>query len=406
VIDYNNYEIDKVIFKLKCLPRDEFQFKGVRFLACKEEYESLARSSRFNLELGTGIGKTYCAIAAIWHYQVRSIVILHLDSLIEQWKARIKKYTNIVDNEIYIISGKESIDKLYEQGVKRYKIILASHSTLRSYAKSEGENKLDELFAFMKIGIKVYDEAHLEFNNIMNIDFHTNVKKTFYLTATAKRSAFKQNILYQRVLGASPSLSLKLKKEDRNVVACLIEFDSKPPQLIEHSLSTMKGLHPAKYLRYIFNNKRAKDKTFKCFNIAINTLKDIDGQIAILVGLVELIPVARKFIEDNFPELKDNIGELHSKIPKKDRETNKSKKILITTFKSFGTGTDLEDMLGIINFESYSSSVTATQLIGRLRNKGYYIEIIDKGILKRLKQFRRAKEAIAAAVKKLITRQI
>jgi DNA or RNA helicases of superfamily II len=405
-IDRTHDETDKIIFKLLCDPRDKFQYKAMNFLACKDEFESLANSSRFNLELGTGIGKTYCAIAAAWYYKVRPLVIMHLDTLIQQWKARIKKYTNIVENEIYVISGKDSIDKLYEEGVCRYKFILASHGTLRSYAKTEGYQKLDELIKFMKVGIKIYDEAHLEFANIMNIDFHSNVSKNFYLTATAKRSDYKQNMLYQRVLGSAPSLSLKLDKKDRNVVSCVLKFDSNPSQLEISALNTMRGLHPAKYLRFLFNNKKSKIGMEKTFKIAMNTLKDIDGQIAILVGLKEIIPLARKFIEDNYPELKNDIGELHSNIKKKDKPEQLKKKIIITTYKSFGTGTDLTEMLGIINFESYSSEVTATQLIGRLRNKGYYMEIFNKGILKRLRQFDRAKPHIASSSKKVIIHDI
>lgn len=406
IIDRSFYDTEHINFKLICNPRDNFQYKAMCFLACKDEFSKFANSSRFNLQLGTGIGKTYCAIAALWYYHCRGMVIIHLDNLINQWKDRIKKYTNIVDREIYIISGRESIDKLLKTGVSGYKIILASHGTLRSYYKSEGVDSLDELMKFMKIGIKIYDESHLEFANIINIDLHTNVRKNFYLTATAGRSDYLENRMYKQIIGSAPSLSLKLDKKDRKVVANVLMYDSHATHLEQSTMITMGRMNSSKYLDYIFFNKKAKMKTLKSFNISMKTLKDIDGQIAILVGIKKAVPLIRKYIEDEFPELKNDIGELHSDIKVKDKEEELKKKFIITTFKSFGTGTDMDEMLGIINFEPYASPIIAGQLIGRLRNKGYYMEIFDKSVIKRKKQFERVKKHIMEVVKKLITHDV
>lgn len=400
-----NYTVKKINFKLMCQPRDDYQFQAMNFLGCQDRYEKFKNSTRFNLELGTGIGKTYCAIAAIWHYQVCSCIILHIETLIDQWKDRIKKYTNIVDREIYVIRGKASIDKLFKDGTSGYKIFLISHRTLAAYAKSNGNKAIGELFEYLQIGIKIYDEAHLEFANIMKVDFNSNVPKNFYLTATAGRTVAQENKLYVMALGSAPSLSLSLPKDQMKVVACIIQYNSKPNRIEETLLSTQRGLNQYRYLEYCVY-KKGKEDFFKAFDIAFNTLKEIDGQVAILVGMKKIIADIHKYIDKNFPEYKDMIGELHSDIDKKDKAEQLKKKIIITTYKSFGTGTDIPNMLGVINCEPYSSYIMPNQLIGRLRNKGYYIEILDIGIKKREKQFEKVKIYINRVVKKLIVNEL
>lgn len=397
----DNYEEGKINFKLLYEPRDKYQFQGIKFLACKDEYEKYSKLSRFNLELGTGIGKTYCAIAASWYYQVITCVIIHNENLLSQWKDRIKSYTNMVDREIYIISGRDSINKLFKKGTVGYKFYLISHRTLSTYMKAEGYKAIDKLFRYLKIGIKIYDEAHLEFANIIKIDLSSNVRKNFYLTASAGRSNKIENKLYGKVLGQAPTLALSLPKKDMNVLAYVLKFNSEISSLKEALMKTIRGLNGYKYLDYIFFDKKAKEITYRAIKISINTLKNIDGQIAILVGMKKVVPEVRKFIEENFEELSNDIGELHSDISKDLRDIQKDKKIIITTYKMFGTGTDIESLKGIINLEPYSSDIIAHQLIGRLRNKGYYIEIYDSSVKKRNEQFDKVKEEIDKIVKKV-----
>ena len=406
--DDSMFDIAKIGFQLKVKPRDDKQFKAIRFLSGVREYSKISYSSRLNLELDTGVGKTYCTIASIWHFKQRTAIILHLNRLVKQWKERIIQYTDISEKEIYVIKGRASINKILrkKQNVKNYKIFLISHRTISSYAENEGWEKVQKLFEILQIGIKVYDEAHLEFKNIIKVDLHTNVRKTFYLTATAGRSDKGENILYRKVLGSAPTLSIKIPQEERNTIALIIKINTLINKIMENSLTTMRGLNSVKYLRYLFSEK-GKPELFRAITIALNTVEDFDGQFVILVGLRENANIMKDFIEENFDKYKDNVGIVDSDIKMEDQEVEEKKKIIVTTFKSFGTGLDLSNIISIIMVEPYSSDIIARQLIGRLRNKkGVYIEIFDKSIEKRCRQFDEVQDEISNCNKKVIIREL
>ena len=63
-----------------------------------------------------------------------------------------------------------------EAEIKQIKVYLVSHGTLRSYAEACGWEKIRELFKVMRVGIKFYDEAHQNFDNMMMVDFFSDVE--------------------------------------------------------------------------------------------------------------------------------------------------------------------------------------------------------------------------------------
>ena len=52
----------------------------------------------------------------------------------------------------------------------------------------------------MRVGIKFYDEAHLNFDNMCKIDYYTNTKYTMYITATPARSNEGENLYINYIL--------------------------------------------------------------------------------------------------------------------------------------------------------------------------------------------------------------
>lgn len=404
-IDNTEIEAKECIFELKTKPRDNNQYKAIRFLTGVKEFEKIKYCARLNLELDTGIGKTYCTIAALWYFKKNSAIIVHLSKLITQWKQRIIEYTNISEEEICIIKGKESIRKLQTKGIRNYKVFIVSHKTLGRYAKEEGWDKVQELFELMKIGIKVYDEAHLEFKNIIAIDLHTNVRKTFYLTATAGRSDKSQNKIYHKVLGSSPTLTIKIPQSERKNNSLIIKISTFPSQITEKSLYTQRGMNGVRYLRYLFT--KGFSELSRAIKLSLNALDSVEGTFAILVGLKENALILKNFIESNYENYKDDVGIVDSDVKEEDQQkVLKNKKIIITTNGSFGTGLDLKNLNVIINIEPYSSEITIRQLIGRLRNKGFYIEIFDKTVEKRNSQFETVKNIISECSHKVIIKEL
>ena len=119
--------------------------------------------------------------------------------------------------------------------------------------------------------------------------------------------------------------------------------------------------------------------------------------------LFRSVKFMKALIIKNYPEFKKDIGNFTSDT-KKDKDKQLTKKIILTTYKSFGTGMDIPDLRFLINYEAYSSTVILEQMIGRLRNIGgdlYYFEIVDFGFKSRFNQFTHIKNKLSRQSKEM-----
>ena len=119
---------------------------------------------------------------------MKAIIVTHTENIKDQWKKSLVKFTNIDPRRICDLSGTKAMEDVLKENSKAYDMYLVNHGTIQSYAKKHGWENLNRFFEHIKVGIKVFDEAHLHFKSIMNIDLNTNVYKTFYLTATFERT--------------------------------------------------------------------------------------------------------------------------------------------------------------------------------------------------------------------------
>lgn len=388
-IDKGSDDYERAVIKLKTQPRNENQIKAISFFLGKGDFENIKNHSRILLEGDTGFGKTYCSVAAIAYAKEKGAIILNKDSLLEQWKDKMISYTDLDESEIYIIKGSKSIDKLMDEKNIKYKIFLISHKTLQSYAKKNSWSSITELFKKLCIGVKIYDEAHDAFGNIVKIDFFTNTKKTIYLTATADRSNKKESFIYKLVFGQVPTLVLLRKSEEAFIETLVLKYDSNPSLMQLSSMKTKMGMSNHKYLDYTVFNK-GKEQFFKSIDIVLNSIEDKDGKAGFLLGKKSVVSAMFQYLTKIKGYDEDDIGILTSDIKdKKERELQKDKKIILSTYKSLGTGLDIPDLRFMIMCEPFSSKIILKQSMGRLRDIGgklYYIIILDVGVHSRKNQ--------------------
>lgn len=403
-VDRSYDPVDKCVFRLKTDPRDDSQRSAIAFLLSKGEYENMETHTRRMLELDTGVGKTYCFIAAVAYLQVKSAVILHSNGLIEQWAQKLKEHMNANDRDIYVIAGIDSIKKILDGKVSA-KVYLISHATIAMYARNNSWYAVGDLFKKLKIGIKCFDEAHLRLENVIKIDLFTNTKQTVYLTATARRSAYTENHLFSVVYGNVPKLSIKRTKEEAYVKAMIIKYATEP-NLSEKQLFRlprgMRGLNINNYMRYSVFGK-GSTKFFKSIEVILNTILEKDGRVAILLSRLNVIKKVQEYIETHYPHIE--VGTYTSDIKsKKLHKEQLEKKIILTTYKSFGTGLDIPNLRFLVMTEPYSSTVILEQMIGRLRDIGgdlYYFEILDEGVQGRLNEYEGIKKKMNLITEKV-----
>lgn len=379
-LDTNFDPYDRVSQTLfSSMPRDEDQIKAIQFMTGEGPYSENRKKSQLFLNLPTGKGKTYCTIYSVAILQLRAIVIASNGGWLDQWSDFIKQYTNIKPSEIYMISGEPTITRLLKKGVDGIKYILATHSTIRAYGEKYGWGKVTELFKKLRIGIKVYDEAHLDFDNICKIDYNTNTYKTFYVTATAAKSDKKMNYIYKKYFENVSSINLFHEDTDPHTKYISILFNSHPTdkEIIQICNRNPYGFDRNLYTNYLVNKPNYYFVLITILKLAL----PMNGKCLIYIGTNDAILKTYEWIATYIPWLINDVGIYTSLISEEQKADQLNKKIILSTTKSAGAASDIKDLkMTVVLNEPFKSEVLARQTLGRTRNpKTYYFEVVDLG---------------------------
>ena len=384
--DYNPYKSINNL-KLKIKPRDDVQVQALQFMCGIGDYEVNLRLPQLSVNLPTGKGKTYCSIATIGYFKMKSIIITASSSLLEQWRTDIKEYTSLEDNEIFLINGSNVMNMIYSNKsmkTKEAKIFLITHKTIQSYCTQYGWNRLNQIFLNLGIGIKIIDEAHQNFNNMLMLDFFTNVYKTYYVTATPQRSDWREDRIYQLSLKNVPGIDLFDIELDPHTDYLAIKYNSKPNPVQISECKNMYGLDRMKYVDYITK----QPNFYKVLMIVMDIILKMKGRALIYIGTNEGILRVYKWLGENYPEFLGDIGIFTSLMDKESKAKEREKKIILSTTKSCGAGEDIKGLkVSVVLAEPFKSEVLARQTLGRTRDsETLYIELVDMGF-KQIKNF-------------------
>lgn len=362
---------------LKYAPRDQDQKEAICFMLGMPPYENNKKKTMLSLNLNTGKGKSYCAIATVAYLGIAPIIIADTVGCLEQWKNYFLEYTDIKANEIFHISGTPSINKLRNRDVSQYKVFLVLHATLKSYGDSRGWDELHEFFKMIGVGIKIYDEAHLDFDNMMSIDSYTNTFISYYLTATPARSNFEENTIFQIYFNGVPNINLFHEDIDPHTAYVGMKFNSCPSPMDITKCKNAYGMDRIAYTNYVVN----QENFHSILHILINKALNKPGKCLWYIGTNEAILIVRDWIYENYPELVRNVGIYSSIIPKEFRKAELDKKIILSTTKSAGAAMDIPGLVEVANIaEPFKSRVLAQQTLGRTRDRDtIYKDLVDLG---------------------------
>ena len=381
VLDTKHDEYDNTDpIMIKYLPRNDVQKEALSFmLGVKPQYKTNKQKSQLSVNLNTGVGKTYCSVATIAYLNIRSIIITSSINWLEQWKKCICEYTDTKPNEIYFLSGTPSITSLFKKDMSKYKFILASHATIKSYGDKYGWDKVTELFKYMRVGLKFYDEAHLNSDNMYKIDYYTNTFRTYYVTATPARSDKDENFIYQLYFKNIPSIDLFDEDNDPHTHYIAMKYNSRPtPQEISECRNKY-GLDRNKYTDYILK----KENYYKILTVILDLALKQEGKTLIYIGTNNAISRTKDWIYENYPELHNSVGVYTSVVDEREKEIQLHKKIILSTTKSCGAAVDIKGLrMTVVLAEPFKSEVLARQSLGRTRdNNTFYIEVVDTGFV-------------------------
>lgn len=374
---YDKYATTNPIM-ITALPRDDVQKKALRFTLGKGEYEFTNVKSQLSVNLDTGKGKTYITVASLAYWGIRNIIITYSIDWLNQWRDKFVEYTDTEPNEICFINGSYNIKSLLSRDVSKYKSFLISHGTLKSYGDTNGWEAVGELFKYLKIGVKVYDESHLNFDNMCYIDSYTNTYKTLYLTATPTRSNDDENRIFKMSYRTVPSIDLFDKKNDPHTKYIGFRYNSMPTAIEQSNCMNMYGFDRNKYVSYVI----ARTNFYCALHLLMNIISNTKGKVLVYIATNHAISTIYEWLVRFYPMYTNQIGIYTSLIPDEDKDDQiMNHKIILSTTKSCGAAKDIKGLkLTIVLAEPFKSAVLAKQTFGRTRDDDtVYIEVVDDG---------------------------
>ena len=269
---------------------------------------------------------------------------------------------------------------------------MVTHSTLKNFGERFGWDSIGELFKKLNVYMKVFDEAHLNFENIASIDYATNTKKTLYLTATPIRSNSDENTIYKLYFKNVPKIDLFDADNDPHTRYHAILYNSRPtPQMRANCYNYMYGLDRNKYMNSLVNTEEFR----KIMLVMMDKILRIGGKVLVYIGTNQAIEEIKVWIEENYPEYRGDVGIFTSTYTQAEKQVALSKTIILSTTKSAGAALDIRGLKAtfVLN-EPFKSEVLARQTLGRTRNDDTdYIEFVDTGFTS-TRQYYRAKKPI------------
>jgi len=398
----NNTNVVEVGFGMTQTPININEEKAIRFLVGEGEFKDLRYKSQKVLIMPPGMGKTYSAVAAIQKLHMRSLIIMRTQNLKDQWLARIKEYTTMGGpNIVQIESSYQLLGYMKKPPSKNKKVFIVTRSLLMSYINRYGAKSLSDVIERMGIGVKVFDEAHQEYARTLIIDYATNVRYTFYLTATFKLSNTGDDRVFQRAFYGVPKLQLKRDDSERHIIYLAVLFNSHPNAVdIARITGGKRKFNRFAYIEYELN-KGLLQEHFKSLINFFLVDKKLHGKTLVLSS--------KKSTCDYFGELADKETDGKFKTcafyTGNKVENYKGFDIISATSQMLGTGEDIPGLRFMHNTEPFASLPNTDQFSGRLRpydhgtKPTYYIEYIDVGFDKLYQWYLKRKKLLETKAK-------
>ena len=382
--EYDSY--DKIKISLTSAPRDYKQEHELTFMLGQSPYQVTEKERQLYVDLDTGEGKTFCGVASLCFYGCRGVIFTPAISKVsEQWMSSIERFTTLKYSEYLYVRGSQMCVDIIARKYKDVKIFVIPRSTILAFIKKFNDNweMLERLMKAMNVGIKIIDEAHMDFSTIVNIDCFTNVAKTYYMSSSPSRSDITEKKKYARIFKNVPRFGKKLKSSAQNHIMPLIMFfKSTPSPMWISKVKTRYGTSLAKYGEYLLDDTGARDEFIEAFLYAMLMMQKLrrnNGKILVICVTIAFAKDLANVCKEAFPNL--SIGLYVGSGKDKSKELNND--VIFSTKESMGTGSEIENHQLTINTLTYSSEVMVDQLSGRIRRnkdpnaKTVYCEIVN-----------------------------
>lgn len=364
------------------VPRD-YQIPVIDFIKNKESTNCKL------VPLGTGQGKTICALLGITHLQYRTALIMK-PSYIHRWVPDVVNVLGIDPTDVITVNGSAQLKMLISRTMSDdlfFKVVLISNKTFQSYISEYelyGEDLLNlgydclpqNFFDSLGIGDRIIDEVHQDFHFNFKLDLYTNVKHSTSLSATLiNNNPFIEQMYKVAYPIDKRYLGSKINKYINSIAVMYT---------IEEGVKVRSTHHGSKnYSHNAYEDSIIRNKLL--LSNYLNMIDDIvyDGYIlrrepgdklAVFASCKRMCTLIAEYLSEQYPEL--NVKRYIAEDP---YENLIESDIRVTTIQSGGTAHDIPDLITVILTVSVDSIQSNVQTFGRLRQlknkemKFYYI---------------------------------
>lgn len=396
--DFNRINID-----LTAGPRDDRQKSIITFLCTMNAYSKYRGTSQLFIDLDTGDGKTYCAIASACYYKTNTLISTPSDNskIIDQWFESITKFTTLKKRDVLIVKGGKICEDILAGKYPEKKFFIMPRSTSQAFMKKHGYDAFDELTKAMNVGCHYIDEAHKDMKTLVAMLTHTNIYRTVFITATFGRSDAKEHEIYEALFGSIPRFGSRLKQaEENHIEVQFMRYHIEPTWKERKACKTKYGLNGIRYGNWLMMQDDFWDVVDCSLNHILKFRED-NGRLLILLPSIASIERMAEYLNDFYPQY--TVGKYHSKIPKREKDAQLENDIVIATEKGMGTGAEFKNHQLTINFLSYSSDILGKQISGRNRKysgrRSIYLEPINMGFPEVVNQYYKRRQALQSKSK-------
>lgn len=372
IFDFQKTEGETININAKWTPRNDLQEEGLKYF-CTNDHGIL--------KLNPGEGKTIISILAICKMKKKSIIFVHKDSLVSQWKERFLQASDIKEEDIGILETSNYLEILKKP------VVIGTVQTMNSMIKKYPS--LDKDFFKANFGIGIWDECHTTggaplFSKSI---YYISARKCFGLSATPSRSDHNDDII-----------GMHLGK----VIEPKGKSDTLKPRVVMTYFNTMVMDKFSYFINYGFPDKNGKRQEYPQFDKnryltmltskkqpryvqtvhkIIDVLYKKGRNILVLCDRIKIIDC----LAQGFP--KEDVGFF---LPRtgKDRDKHLHKKIVFSTPGSARDGTDNPDLDCLVLATPLGNLDQAIGRVTRLKEgkpQPIVIDIVDSGSAEMLK---------------------
>lgn len=356
-------------------PRDDLQASAIAWASGVTTSDPMRP-----IAIQTGKGKTYSAISSISNIGRRAMVCC--PGMTEQWYEAVKQFTELTDDEIYVVSGMASFARLMSQIDKTLhpKIILVSITTLRMYSDGhrsyENFPPFDTLCDHLKVGVRVIDEAHKNFQANLIFDMRLTNAVTIPLTATFDNSSEDVIKIFDAHYPKDKRFGEKHYTRYVDIFSYAYSVGTPVPPRVYRGKD---GYSQVKLESWLLSNKGKpllgdilKNVYYPIMHSHYMNVAEPGEKCLVLSGTIDMCKYLSSKFKYEFAPKKSGIYVGGSK----DEEL-KTNDIIVSTPQSAGTGLDIKNLRTTFATVSVRSAPLNKQMLGRLRelpsgNTPYY----------------------------------